>query len=145
MTESTRYARTTASRVSDSLDPKATIEVQAVPYDRDDDTRHLRATVTDHNGLELELYQSNGFSVEGVSVHFDSDDEREPLSVSVSTFEDASFGNWAFIEFERGYDGENGQHSLRQSTSFIAAEELVEIRDALNKAIKKARRDGHIS
>ena len=138
------YARALVNRVRDSLDPEATIEVKALPQ-RNHDTRHLRATVTDQTDLELELYQSDGFSVEGVTVHFDSEDEREPLEVTVSTFEASEFGNWAYIELERGYTGENGQHSLRQSTSYIAAEELVEIRDALTKAIREARRVGHIS
>ena len=112
----------------------------------DDGDRSLRARINDDPASGIRLYQSGDFASETVHLHL-GEPEQRAIEVRVSTHEGHYLGDkpWAALTLGGRYRGDAGALAKRESTVFLSAENLVQIRDELPKEISRARNEGHIS
>jgi|TARA_R110000823_G_scaffold242278_1_gene366795 hypothetical protein len=111
--------------------------------------RSVRARINDDTGTSLDLYQSGDYVSESVRLHLNQDNRRRlgALNVEVETYEGHSRDRapWATLTLSGAYKSDTGLRGHRESKVYLSAENLVEIRDELSRAIRRARKDGHIS
>ena len=125
-------------------DPTDTITVEENVHD--DGDRSVRARINDDPTTGIRLFQSGDFASESVHLHL-NEREQKAIEVRVSTHEGHHRGDkpWATLTLGGRYKNDKGLRGHRESTVFLSAENLVEIRDELTKEIRRARKAGHIS
>jgi hypothetical protein len=125
-------------------DPTDTITVEENVHDYGD--RSVRAQINDDAASGIRLYQSGDFASETVHLHLNEPEQRA-IEVRVSTHEAHYLDDkpWATLTLGGRYKNDKGLRGHRESTVFLSAENLVEIRDELTKQIRRARTAGHIS
>ena len=121
-----------------------TITVEETVHDYGD--RSVRARINGDAASGIRLYQSGDFASEAVHLHL-NEREQKAIEVRVSTHEGHYLGDkaWAALTLGGRYRGDTGAVGHRNSTVFLSAENLVQIRDELTKEIRRARKAGHIS
>ena len=127
-------------------DPTDTITVEEST--QDSGSRSVRAKINDDISASLHLFQSStgGYCSESVELHLNERDQTA-FEVHVDTHDPImrGYAPWATLTVGGGYKNVLGDSGHKQSTVFLSAKNLVEIRDELTKEIRRARRAGHIS
>ena len=121
-----------------------TITVEESVYDGG--SRSVRAKINDDPRSGLSLYQSEDYCAVSVDLHLNERDQTA-FEVVVDTYEPTRRGTepWATLSLCGGYRNSAGASGTMEGTAFVSAKNLVEIRDELSRAIRRARKDGHIS
>ena len=125
-------------------DPTDTITVEEST--QDSGSRSVRAKINDDPRSGLSLYQSEDYCAVNVDLHLNERDQTA-FEVHVDTHDPImrGYAPWATLTVGGGYKNVLGDSGHKQSTVFLSAKNLVEIRDELTKEIRRARRAGHIS
>ena len=117
-----------------------------VEEDTDSGSRMVHARINEDISASLNLFQTESYCSESVELHLNERDQTD-FEVRVDSHDPITSGYapWATLTIKGGYKNVLGGSGHRQSTVFISAENLVQIRDELTKEIRRARKAGHIS